>query len=52
MGELRWERDMEEAMELLYHIRTAHNGRITEITATEELGSWVADAARACYELD
>ena len=51
MAEMRWENDMEEAMELLYHIQTAHGGRITESTATEELGSWVSNAARRAQAL-
>jgi hypothetical protein len=51
MAVMRWERGMEEAMELLYHIQTAHYGRVAESTANEELGPWVAGAARRAQAL-
>ena len=51
MAVMRWESEMEESMELLYHIQSAHYGRVTESTASEELGPWVADAARRAQSL-
>jgi len=35
---MRWERDMEEAMDLIHRIQTAHGGRLAENEAREELG--------------
>ena len=45
MVEMRWERDMEEAMELVYRIQTDHGGRLPESEAREKFGAWVADPA-------
>ena len=45
MTEMRWERDMEEAMELIHRIQTAYGGRLPESEACEKLGPWVHDAA-------
>jgi hypothetical protein len=48
---MRWERDMEEAMELIYRIQTDYGGRVPEDEAGEQLGGWVADAARRAQRL-
>ena len=49
--EMRWEKEMEEAMELIYRIQTDHGGRLPESEAREQLGAWVADAARRAERL-
>lgn len=51
MVEIRWERDMEEAMELIYRIQTDHGGKLAESEARENLGAWVADAAERAERL-
>src|SRR5215208_4053738 len=48
---MRWERDMEEAMELIYRIQTAYGGRLAESEACEKLGPWVTDAAKRAERL-
>ncbi len=42
---------MEEAMELIHRIQTAHGGRLAESEAREELGPWVTDAAKRAERL-
>ena len=42
---------MEEAMELIYRIQTAHRGRIAESEAREEFGPWVTHAAERAGKL-
>jgi len=49
--ELRWERDMEEAMELIHRLQTSHNGRLAESEAREAFGPWVSGAARRAERL-
>ena len=51
MVEMRWERDMEEAMELIHRIQTAYGGRLPESGAREQLGDWVDEAARRAERL-
>ncbi len=51
MVEMRWERDMEEARELIFRIGTDHGGKLLESRAIEQLGPWVADAARRAMGL-
>jgi hypothetical protein len=48
---MRWEKDLEEAMELIYRIQTDHSGRLPESQARDQLGAWVADAARRAERL-
>src|SRR5215213_3196292 len=48
---MRWERDMEEAMELIYRIQADHGGKLPESEAREKLGEWVADAAERAERL-
>jgi hypothetical protein len=38
--EMWWERKLEEAMELIHRIQTAHGGRLPEGAACEKLGPW------------
>jgi hypothetical protein len=49
--EMRWERDIEEAMELIFRIQTDHGGRLPESEAREKLGAWVAGAAERAERL-
>ncbi|MGB3632903.1 MAG: hypothetical protein WA982_02555, partial [Rubrobacteraceae bacterium] len=51
MVDLRWEDEMEEAMELIYLIQTDHGGRLPEDEAREKLGDWVGDVARRAESL-
>ncbi len=51
MVEIRWKKEMEEAMELLYRIQTDYEGRLPENEAREQLGAWVTDAARRAERL-
>ncbi len=51
MGEMRWEREMEAAMDLIYRIQTDHRGRLAESKAYEEFGPWVADVAKRAERL-
>lgn len=51
MVEMRWERDMEEAMELVYRIQTDHRGRLAASEAREVIGDWVVDAAERAERL-
>jgi hypothetical protein len=48
---MRWERDMEEAMELIYRIQTDYGGKLPESEAREMLGAWVVDAAERAERL-
>src|SRR5215211_8819494 len=48
---MRWEKEMAEAVELIYRIQTDHGGRLPESEAREQLGAWVADAARRAERL-
>ena len=36
---MQWERDMEEAMELIYRLQVAHGGRLAEREACETRSS-------------
>jgi hypothetical protein len=49
--EMRWERDVEEAIELIHRVQTTHGGRLAESEAREELGAWVTDAAKRAERL-
>jgi hypothetical protein len=42
---------MEEAMELIHRLQTAHSGRLAESEAREKLGPWVTDAAKRAEQL-
>ena len=42
---------MEEAMELIHRLQTAHGGRLAESEAREKLGPWVTDAAKRAERL-
>jgi hypothetical protein len=49
--EMRWEKEMEEAMELIYRIQTDHGGRLPESEAREQFTPWVTDAAKRAERL-
>src|SRR5215212_874307 len=48
---MRWEKEMAEAVELIYRIQTDHGGRLPESEALEQFGAWVTDAARRAERL-
>jgi hypothetical protein len=48
---MQWERDMEEAMELIHRLQTAHGGRLAESETREKLGPWVTDASKRAERL-
>jgi len=49
--DVRWEDEMQTAMELIYRLQVDHGGRLEENTATAELGDWVANAAETAKRL-
>ncbi len=51
MVDMRWENEMEEAMELIYRIQTDHGGKLPESEAREQFGAWVAAAAERAERL-
>src|SRR5919112_5256344 len=51
MADLRWEPEMQEAMELIYQIRVHHNGKLLASEAREQLGDWVTGAAERAEAL-
>ena len=51
MVEMRWEEEMQEAMELIYRIEADHGGRLLKSEAIDQLGDWVSDAAERAARL-
>jgi len=51
MVEMRWEKEMEEVMELIYRIQTDHGGKLPESEAHERLGAWLVDAVKRAERL-
>lgn len=51
MPELRWSEEMEETMELLYCLLADHGGRLQESEALDQIGHWVAGAAKRAENL-